>query len=356
MVALGVSGGRSTRRVPTRPPSSTPSRPRPQGPETGIAAASGDLLLPCATRRASSAGSRAAPGTRRRLRPGRAAAGSSSERCLEHPGKNRQTVACQGQRSPRLKPAASNGRIWTAASSATVAILDHSPAVSSNASSVRSADSTSHRWRTRSRAYTGRLASRSSLRGRWREDLADPVRREREVRGLGIPRHPVPAPTSEVGDEDVVSEVQLGLDDDPPAAGAAPAELKRRAEVDLKGRPRQRMRRGRSGIGVQHTIDDLGHNGGAVRPGRPGTSPVAVLPVLIFGLPSSWRRVYPLVQCTRYTQRLRSLIPDSELGFWLEASRFGGYQPEGQEGPPITAPTALSRAGSWTSRRPRRAR
>ena len=36
--------------------------------------------------------------------------------------------------------------------------------VSSNASSVRSPGSTSHRWRTPSRAYAGRLASRSSFR------------------------------------------------------------------------------------------------------------------------------------------------------------------------------------------------
>ena len=56
-----------------------------------------------------------------------------------------KTLAHQGQRSARLKLAASNGGIWTTASPVTVAIVDHSPAASSNASRVRAAGSTSQR-------------------------------------------------------------------------------------------------------------------------------------------------------------------------------------------------------------------
>ena len=54
----------------------------------------------------------------------------------------------QGHRSPRLKVIASNGRMLTGSSFFAVAIGTHSPSRSSNASRVRSAGSTSHRWRT----------------------------------------------------------------------------------------------------------------------------------------------------------------------------------------------------------------
>lgn len=67
------------------------------------------------------------------------------------PGAYRAGTA-QGQRSPRLKVTASKGRIWTGASSCAVAINTHFPSRSSNASTVRSAGSTSHRWPTPSRA------------------------------------------------------------------------------------------------------------------------------------------------------------------------------------------------------------
>ncbi len=58
----------------------------------------------------------------------------------------------QGQRSPRLKVIASNGRMLTGSSSFALPISSHCPSWSSNASRVRSAGSTSHRCATPSRA------------------------------------------------------------------------------------------------------------------------------------------------------------------------------------------------------------
>ena len=63
-----------------------------------------------------------------------------------------RTLAPQGQRSPRLKVIASNGRMLTGSSSFALAISSHCPSWSSNASSVRSTGSTSHRCSTPSRA------------------------------------------------------------------------------------------------------------------------------------------------------------------------------------------------------------
>ena len=58
----------------------------------------------------------------------------------------------QGHRSPRLEVIASNGRMLTGSSSFAIAISTHSASRSSYASSVRSAGSMSHRWRTPERA------------------------------------------------------------------------------------------------------------------------------------------------------------------------------------------------------------
>ena len=72
-----------------------------------------------------------------------------------HSGESvKQATACahQGQRSPRLKVIASNGRMLTGSSSFALAISSHCSSWSSNASRVRSAGSTSHRCPTPSRA------------------------------------------------------------------------------------------------------------------------------------------------------------------------------------------------------------
>ena len=58
----------------------------------------------------------------------------------------------QGHRAARLKVTASKGGMATGSSSLAAAISVHCPSRNSNASSVRSRGSTSHRWRTPSRA------------------------------------------------------------------------------------------------------------------------------------------------------------------------------------------------------------
>ena len=91
--------------------------------------------------------------------------------------RQRTPSRCQGQRSAKLKLTASNGAIWTGSSSAAVAILVHSPAVHSNASSERAFGEVDEPQV----AYTLSCVHRTlglevELAGRWREDLADPVR------------------------------------------------------------------------------------------------------------------------------------------------------------------------------------
>src|SRR5438046_2899438 len=51
-----------------------------------------------------------------------------------------------------------------------------------------------------------------------RDDLAGPVRRQRQRRRVGNGREPLTSPACEVGNEDVLFEVQLRLVEDPPAA------------------------------------------------------------------------------------------------------------------------------------------
>ena len=67
----------------------------------------------------------------------------------------------------------------------------------------------------------GALAVQVELAGRGREFFARPVRRQRAVRRVGIDRHSFAAPAGQIGDEDVLAQVQLRFVDDPPAAGAA---------------------------------------------------------------------------------------------------------------------------------------
>ena len=68
------------------------------------------------------------------------------------PGRARRVRTPQGHRSPRLKVIASKGRTLTGSSSFALAISNHCPSCSSNASRVRSVGSTSQRCATPSRA------------------------------------------------------------------------------------------------------------------------------------------------------------------------------------------------------------
>ena len=99
------------------------------------------------------------------------------------------------------------------------------------ASRVRASGSTSQRWATPFAAVEGALLGQVEAAGAGGEDLADPVGGEVEEGGVGEDRHALAAPAGEVGDEDVGAEVELGLDGEVPAAGAAGAALERAVEL-----------------------------------------------------------------------------------------------------------------------------
>jgi hypothetical protein len=77
----------------------------------------------------------------------------------------------------------------------------------------------------------GELPLAIVTRGAGRDDFADPIRREGEVRRLGNGRQALAAPAGEVGHENIVSEVQLGLVEDPPAPWTTAAAVIRRPEL-----------------------------------------------------------------------------------------------------------------------------
>ena len=91
------------------------------------------------------------------------------------------------------------------------------------------------------------------------ENLAHPVRRQGDVGRVGILGHPLPAPPRQVGNQDVLSEMQLGLVDDPPSAGAAATPVEGSREFAAQSRTRQRVRHCRPRLRVEDSVDDLGH-------------------------------------------------------------------------------------------------
>src|SRR5262249_9394378 len=105
------------------------------------------------------------------------------------------------------------------------------------------------------------LAAAVDATRRRRDDLADPVGRLREVRRGWERRHALTAPAGPVGNQDVVAQVQLGLEDDPPAPGTGWV-----AGVPVEG-PDQVAARYRGGVRVRRSgargheelaVDDLG--------------------------------------------------------------------------------------------------
>ena len=153
---------------------------------------------------------------------------------------------------------ASKVGMLTGSSSLAVAISTHCPSRSSNASRVRSVGSTSPRCPTPSRAYTGRLPWRSSLRVEAESTSQTQSAARVTYCGVGVDGHPLPAPSRKVGDQDVLAQVQLRLVDDPPTPGAAPTPAERSSELRTELRACQRMRHGGSGVGVECPVDDLG--------------------------------------------------------------------------------------------------
>src|SRR5205814_3811249 len=73
--------------------------------------------------------------------------------------------------------------------------------------------------------------------GRGRQDLADPIRHDREVGGRWELGHPLDAPAGEVGrDRLLVVELELGLVQDPPASRTTTTALERTTELDAERR------------------------------------------------------------------------------------------------------------------------
>ena len=91
------------------------------------------------------------------------------------------------------------------------------------------------------------------------EHLAHPVRGEREEGLLRHGRQPLAPPAGEVGHDDLLSEVKLGLVEDPPAPGAAAALVERSPDEEPKPGRRHRVSRGRPRAQEQLAIQDLGH-------------------------------------------------------------------------------------------------
>ena len=78
-------------------------------------------------------------------------------------------------------------------------------------------------------------AAVESTRG-GRDDLAGPVRGQRQRRRVGDGREPLASPAREVGNEDVLPKVQLRLVQDPPAARSRSA-LGRATEGPMSAKP-----------------------------------------------------------------------------------------------------------------------
>ena len=81
-----------------------------------------------------------------------------------------------------------------------------------------------------------------------------------EVRRLvGDGGETLASPAGQVGHQDVATEVQLRLEENPPAAGTALASLERRVEVARQDAGRHRMPGRGTRTGVELAIDDLGN-------------------------------------------------------------------------------------------------
>ena len=153
---------------------------------------------------------------------------------------------------------ASNGRMLTGSSSFALAISRHSPSWSSNASRVRSVGLDEPQvWDP----FTGvdrTLGVPIEIARRVRHRLAHPVRRGVRVPRLGEFGESLAAPARDVRDQDVLAEVQLGLEQDPPSARATAAEPERVSEACPETGLRQRLQRGRPRADIQRSVDDLG--------------------------------------------------------------------------------------------------
>jgi hypothetical protein len=91
-----------------------------------------------------------------------------------------------------------------------------------------------------------------------RENLADPVGRQGEIRHVGDSRHARPTPAGKVRDQDVVAQMELGLVQQNPPARSAPASLEGRPKLFAKRRRRGGVRACGTRMCVQDAMQELG--------------------------------------------------------------------------------------------------
>lgn len=71
-------------------------------------------------------------------------------------------------------------------------------------------------------------------RGARQQSFADPVGGEGERGRVGHLGHPFEPPSCEVGDDDVFTEMELGIDEEDPPSRASATALECRAEIDVE--------------------------------------------------------------------------------------------------------------------------
>jgi len=105
----------------------------------------------------------------------------------------------------------------------------------------------------------GELAGAIEAAGGGREHFTDPVGWEGEEHVLRRRWHALALPACHVGDDDLLSQVQLWLIQDPPAAGTAVAELHAGDESGAQCRIAEGMRARRARTYEQLSVDNLTH-------------------------------------------------------------------------------------------------
>lgn len=90
---------------------------------------------------------------------------------------------------------------------------------------------------------------------RWRS-----VGRQRDVGGSREPRHALAPSTGEVGDDDLLAQVQLRLVYDLPGAQTSTPMIEGAADFDPEHRSGSGMRHGRARVEMKSAANDLGHH------------------------------------------------------------------------------------------------
>jgi hypothetical protein len=102
------------------------------------------------------------------------------------------------------------------------------------------------------------LLASIDLCGAFGENLADSIRRKREIGHIAHRRHTLPTPTRKVRNQDVIAKVRLGFDEQDPSARPATPALERGPKLSGERRRSRRMRTGGTRVRVQDAVNHLG--------------------------------------------------------------------------------------------------